>query len=91
MASGISYGGKIYMVPSYNRETGEIMNEDQTQEFWSEKIPELERSGRIWPIPDNWGGPLGDHPANVMARENHRALETETYADDVAAFGAPLQ
>ena len=51
MAMGVPYNGQIYMVPGFNRETGEdFENENEAKKFWLKNI----QNGDITGIPDNF-------------------------------------
>jgi len=86
-AVGLPIGDKIYMVPGYLPETGEILTEDEAYSYWKDKIPQLEKEGQLSGIPNNWmGNDMSQHPANVMARKNHEFMDKETIEEDAIAY-----
>jgi len=86
-AVGLPIGDKIYMVPGYLPDTGKILTEDEAYSYWKDKIPQLEKEGKISGIPNNWvGSDMNQHPANVMARKNHEFMDEEEIKEDAIAY-----
>ena len=69
---GVPYKGRIYNIPSYDRDTGRIMsNEEALKKF----LPYIKK-GAVDSFPEKWDGPIEEHPANVAARIEHQILES---------------
>ena len=79
LATGIPYEGKIYLVPSYIGETGQVLDQAEAYKYWSPKLPEMIKNNAITGIPDDWvGKDISEHPANIVAKKNHYMLENES-------------
>ena len=86
-AYGLPIAGKIYMVPGYLPDEGKILTEDEAYSYWKDKIPQLEKEGKLVGIPNNWvGKDIKQHPANVMARKNHEFMDNEEIPEDAIAY-----
>ena len=90
-AVGIPVNGKIYLVPGYDRESGKLLSEDEAYNFWASQIPQLEKEGKISGIEDNWVGELKDHPANIIAQENHKFMDDQQIAEDSVGHIEPFK
>jgi hypothetical protein len=85
-AIGVPVNGKIYMVPGFNRDTGQILTEAEAYRLYAPEIPKLEEQGKIVGIEDNWVGDINDHPANVAARENHKFMDEAEIDEDAITW-----
>lgn len=89
MSTGIThpaYPGFIFTVPSYNRDTGAIMDTKETYSFWKDKIPSLVESGELIPYEDTWvGKDMSQHPLNILTKQNHQMLDN--YKIPETAYG----
>ncbi len=90
-AYGIPLGNKIYLVPGYDRDSGKVLSEEEAYSFWKNKIPSLEKEGLIQGIEDNWTGSIEDHPANVIARENHLFMDKQEVPEDAIGYREPTE
>jgi len=88
MGVGIPYNGNIYNVPSYDRETGEVITDkDELLQRW---MPDIV-SGGIKPYPQAFDGDISDHPANVAARQEHEWIERNRGGFDNVKFNKRLE
>ena len=77
-AVGIQLGDKIYTVPGYLPDEGRRLTPREARAYWKDKIPQLEKEGKIVPYVDNWvGSDKSQHPINIMTELNHRFMDSE--------------
>jgi len=71
-AIGVEHEGKIYTVPGYDRNTGKLLSPEEAKSKHMNAILE----GKVAGIPLKFDGPASKHPANVLAKQNHRKMES---------------
>ena len=69
--NGFEYKGKIYNLPTYNRETGKSFKDPL--EFFKKDI----EKGLIKGYDKEFDGPRENHPANVAARLEHELMNKD--------------
>lgn len=70
---GVPYKGRIYNVPSYDRETGTILSEEQALKRF---LPNINK-GEVESFGMKFNGPIDQHPANIAARTEHQLIEAD--------------
>tara|TARA_R100000329_G_scaffold52638_1_gene48371 strand:+ start:5943 stop:11885 length:5943 start_codon:yes stop_codon:yes gene_type:complete len=69
---GVEYKGKIYNLPSYDRNGGFFTDEELRKKYEVEM-----ETGVIKGYDKNFDGPIENHPANVAARKEHELMMAE--------------
>lgn len=78
---GVEVDGMIYNVPGFDRESGLDLSPEEAKQKHGEAISK----GQIKGIPAKFDGPIESHPANVLAKQNHKALDKEVIKPDSGA------
>ena len=69
---GVMHNGKIYNLPAYDRDTGEIIRDHKKL---LDKYMDDINTGKVEGYPAKYKGDIKKHPANIAAQTEHEWIE----------------